>query len=75
MPNLLKDALLDAIHAHKARVGVIGLGYVGLPFAVEKGKAGFKVLGFDRKPNRVEPGQTGAKATSGMCLPLTWNPW
>ena len=28
-------------------VGVVGLGYVGLPFAVEKGKVGFSVIGFD----------------------------
>jgi nucleotide sugar dehydrogenase len=34
-------------------VGIVGLGYVGLPFAVEKGKAGFTVLGFDRKADRV----------------------
>ncbi|MCE1204297.1 MAG: nucleotide sugar dehydrogenase [Holophagaceae bacterium] len=47
-------SLLDAIEATTARVGVVGLGYVGLPFAVEKGKVGFKVLGFDRNALRVE---------------------
>jgi len=45
--------LLAAIEATTAKVGVIGLGYVGLPFAVEKGKVGFKVLGFDRSAHRV----------------------
>ena len=34
-------------------VGVIGLGYVGLPLAVEKAKAGFKTIGFDVQPEKV----------------------
>ncbi len=41
------------IEQHTAAVGVIGLGYVGLPLAVEKGKVGFPVTGFDINPNRV----------------------
>jgi len=48
------QGLLGKIDRASAKVGVIGLGYVGLPFAVEKGKVGFKVLGFDRNPVRVE---------------------
>lgn len=40
-------ALLEKIHAAEARVGVIGLGYVGLPLAVTAAKAGFPVTGFD----------------------------
>jgi UDP-N-acetyl-D-glucosamine dehydrogenase len=47
------QSLLAAIEATTAKVGVIGLGYVGLPFAVEKAKVGFKVLGFDRSTKRV----------------------
>ncbi len=39
--------LLDRIRARQARVGVIGLGYVGLPLAVEFARAGFDVTGFD----------------------------
>ncbi len=39
--------------------GVIGLGYVGLPLAVEKGKVGFPVLGFDINPQRVARVNTG----------------
>lgn len=35
-------------------VGVIGLGYVGLPLAVEKAKAGFKTIGFDIQKARAE---------------------
>ena len=36
--------LLAKIENHTAVVGVVGMGYVGLPFAVEKGKVGFKEL-------------------------------
>jgi UDP-N-acetyl-D-glucosamine dehydrogenase len=39
--------LLERIESQKAIVGVIGLGYVGLPLAVELANAGFHVLGFD----------------------------
>ena len=39
--------LLEKITGKTARVGVVGLGYVGLPLAVEKARAGFRVLGFD----------------------------
>ena len=39
--------LLDRIRTRKARIGVIGLGYVGLPLAVEFARAGFEVTGFD----------------------------
>lgn len=39
--------LMDKIKSQTANIGVIGLGYVGLPLAVEKAKAGFVVLGFD----------------------------
>lgn len=45
--------LSDKISAHTAFVGVIGMGYVGLPFAVEKAKVGFHVVGFDRNSERV----------------------
>jgi UDP-N-acetyl-D-glucosamine dehydrogenase len=42
-----KDRLLARIHDRSAVVGVIGLGYVGLPLAVEFAKAGFRVIGYD----------------------------
>src|SRR5689334_8120317 len=38
---------LERIRSKQARVGVIGLGYVGLPLAVEFARAGFDVTGFD----------------------------
>ena len=45
--------LLHKIEQREAKVAVIGLGYVGLPLAVEKAKAGFTVIGIDRKEERV----------------------
>jgi UDP-N-acetyl-D-glucosamine dehydrogenase len=41
------QSLLDRIRTKKARIGVIGLGYVGLPLAVEFARHGFDVTGFD----------------------------
>ena len=46
--------LLDKIRDKKARVGVIGLGYVGLPLAVEFAKAGLDVTGFDVDRTKVD---------------------
>ena len=45
--------LKKKIEDHTALIGVIGLGYVGLPLAVEKAKVGFKVLGFDINPEKT----------------------
>jgi UDP-N-acetyl-D-glucosamine dehydrogenase len=42
--------LLERIRSHEARVGVVGLGYVGLPVAITFAEAGFPVLGFDVSP-------------------------
>lgn len=43
----LRDRLLHKIGAREARVGIVGLGYVGLPLAVAFAEAGFKVTGVD----------------------------
>jgi UDP-N-acetyl-D-glucosamine dehydrogenase len=43
----MKDVLLGKIKERTACVGVVGLGYVGLPLAVEFAKAGFRVIGYD----------------------------
>jgi UDP-N-acetyl-D-glucosamine dehydrogenase len=46
-------SLLDRIRSRRARVGVIGLGYVGLPLAVEFAHTGFEVTGFDVDATKV----------------------
>ena len=45
--------LLKKIEAKQARLGVIGLGYVGLPLAVEFARAGFAVVGYDVDERKV----------------------
>src|ERR1700675_186742 len=40
--------LLAKIQDHSAVVGIVGLGYVGLPFAVEKAKVGYHVIGIEQ---------------------------
>lgn len=49
----MKDALMKMIQNRDITVGVVGLGYVGLPLAVEKAKAGFKTIGFDVQEAKV----------------------
>lgn len=51
---MMKDELLKKIKERTIRVGVVGLGYVGLPLAVEKAKAGFKTIGFDVQKEKVD---------------------
>src|SRR5260221_1442289 len=49
----MKKALLKKIAARKAVVGIVGLGYVGLPLMLRFSEVGFKVLGFDIDPSKV----------------------
>lgn len=53
------ERLRNLILTHEALVGVVGIGYVGLPLAVEKAKAGFNVVGFDRSAIRVAQANQG----------------
>lgn len=46
--------LEDKLLSKKALLAVMGLGYVGLPLAVEKAKAGYKTIGFDIQEEKVE---------------------
>ena len=50
----MKELLLKKIEEKSIKVGVVGLGYVGLPLAVEKAKAGFKTIGFDVQSAKVD---------------------
>lgn len=50
----MKEKLLQKINDRSLIAGVVGLGYVGLPLAVEKAKAGFKTIGFDVQSSKVD---------------------
>ena len=50
----MKELLLQKIKDHSIIAGVVGLGYVGLPLAVEKAKAGFRTIGFDVQKEKVD---------------------
>jgi len=55
------QGLLERIRTKKAKIGVIGLGYVGLPLAVEFARHGFDVCGFDvdeAKASQINAGQS-----------------
>lgn len=60
------SALVEKIQARTARVGIIGLGYVGLPLAVEQAKVGFHVTGFDLNAPRVEQLNAGENYISDV---------
>ena len=49
----IKNELLQRIQNRTLRCGVVGLGYVGLPLAVDKAKHGFKTIGFDVQQEKV----------------------
>ncbi|MCU1291468.1 MAG: UDP-glucose 6-dehydrogenase, partial [Bryobacterales bacterium] len=51
--------LKERIRNKTARVGVLGLGYVGLPLAVEFARAGFDVVGIDVQKDKVDLFNTG----------------
>lgn len=50
----MKELLLKKIADKTIVAGVVGLGYVGLPLAVEKAKAGFRTIGFDVQQQKVD---------------------
>ena len=45
---------LQKIKEKKARIGIIGLGYVGLPLAIEFCKVGFRVIGLDIDNEKID---------------------
>ena len=55
----MKKELLKKIESRTIVAGVVGLGYVGLPLAVEKAKAGFKTIGFDVQKSKVDSVNAG----------------
>jgi UDP-N-acetyl-D-glucosamine dehydrogenase len=57
--GVIGSVLMDKIEKHSAKTAVVGLGYVGLPFAVEKAKVGFPVIGIDQNPKRASMANKG----------------
>ncbi|MEL6151543.1 MAG: NAD(P)-binding domain-containing protein, partial [Chloroflexota bacterium] len=56
-----KAELLERLNSRQATIGVVGLGYVGLPLAVEFAEAGYTVIGYDLsdpKINRLNSGDS-----------------
>ena len=53
------NELINSLESCEATIGVIGLGYVGLPVALAFCEAGFNVIGVDVNPERVEPLRNG----------------
>ncbi len=73
VPSVAAD-LQNKIKTKKARVGVLGLGYVGLPLAVEFAKAGFEVIGIDVQQSKVDQFNAGHSyikdVSDGVFAPL-----
>lgn len=64
--NKCLNILIGKINNKTAVVGVVGLGYVGLPLAVEKARMGFKVIGIEQNPERAAMVNRGQSYISGM---------
>lgn len=60
------DRLVAALEARTARIGVVGLGYAGLPLALRFAEVGFPVAGFDIDPAKVEAVNAGRSPVHGI---------
>ncbi|MCZ6580798.1 MAG: UDP-N-acetyl-D-glucosamine dehydrogenase, partial [Nitrospirae bacterium] len=58
--------LLDKIKNHSAVVGVVGLGYVGLPLAVLQAKTGYRVIGIEDRTEKVNLVNQGSNYISDV---------
>ena len=56
----MKQQLINKLTDKSAVIGVVGLGYVGLPLALRYAEAGYKVVGFDVDPEKIEKISSGA---------------
>ena len=63
------DRLLTRINSRTARVGVVGLGYVGLPLAAELAGAGFETTGIDLDPNKISSVNRGVSYIPDLPTP------
>ena len=58
---MVKEQIVELIKSKQARVGVVGLGYVGLPLLTEFARAGFEAVGFEvdeKKADQINAGQS-----------------
>ena len=62
----IAEELSEKIRTRRAKACVVGLGYVGLPLAVELGRAGFPVIGVDKDWERVEKVRAGKSYVSDV---------
>ena len=65
------DELLQRLELRDANIGVIGLGYVGLPLCLALGNAGYKAIGFDvddKKPKSILNGESYIKSISSESI-------
>ncbi len=49
----MKAKLIQKLNNKQAKIGIVGLGYVGLPLSIRYSEVGYKVIGFDIDPNKV----------------------
>ena len=57
----ISEKLINKISSKDAKIGIIGMGYVGIPLGLEFANQGFTVLGFDKDEKRVEDINAGNK--------------
>ena len=69
----MKSELLKKIESRKAVVGIVGLGYVGLPLMLRFSEVGFRVLGFDIDAAKVKALNAG-NYPEKMDMVLNFNP-
>lgn len=55
----MNTELIDKLNARTAKIGIVGLGYVGLPLMLRYCEVGYKVIGFDIDPGKVEALKAG----------------
>jgi UDP-N-acetyl-D-glucosamine dehydrogenase len=60
------NILLERVLGHRARISVVGQGYVGLTMAAAAADAGFPVVGIDTDPRRIHDLAAGLQSVPGV---------
>ena len=66
--------LKQRIESRQARIGIVGMGYVGLPLALLFSDERFRVTGFDIAADKVRPSTRAAPISSASCPPRSTRP-